>query len=310
MLPPVPTTTQEKNPRFARLYQEIVQSRLNPDGTTKVIKQQRAAADVEKALYEHRIDLARRQLVQGALSDVIAGNSLPEELLQASRVVLAMLSHQISPSDAEILHDDLTRFTQNSPAIAAAISTSLLTSTHTLAHIASPSSRLPVNQLPAHINALQTSIARDATSIDTLRARLADTLAQVASTHRDALELSVRILEQTMHGSVARGVRARAEHLGVVAKGVDLKVRILGKSDSFIQAGGEEDPTLGAAMRGYGEELGGKIELLMGQVGEMEEEVKGYKRERGMTQIAERYAVVLKRKGDLEREVERIEGEM
>lgn len=38
----------ERNPRFARLYQEMVKSRLNPDTSTKVIKQQRNAAEIEK----------------------------------------------------------------------------------------------------------------------------------------------------------------------------------------------------------------------------------------------------------------------
>jgi hypothetical protein len=37
--------------------------------------------------------------------------------------------------------------------------------------------------------------------------------------------MSVRILEQTLHGSVARGMKARAEHLSSVARGIELKVK-------------------------------------------------------------------------------------
>jgi hypothetical protein len=43
--------------------------------------------------------------------------------------------------------------------------------------------------------------------------------------NREALESGVRVLEQTVHGSVARAAKARAENAGVVGKGLELKIK-------------------------------------------------------------------------------------
>jgi hypothetical protein len=48
MLPPVSPALLERNPRFKALYQNLATSRLNSDASTRLIKQQRAQADVEK----------------------------------------------------------------------------------------------------------------------------------------------------------------------------------------------------------------------------------------------------------------------
>jgi len=40
---------------------------------------------------------------------------------------------------------------------------------------------------------------------------------QIHAVYRELFEVSVRIIEQTLHGSVARGGKARAEHLASVA---------------------------------------------------------------------------------------------
>jgi hypothetical protein len=48
MLPPINPAVLERNPRFRALYQDLSNSRLNPDGSSRLIKQQRAQAEVEK----------------------------------------------------------------------------------------------------------------------------------------------------------------------------------------------------------------------------------------------------------------------
>jgi hypothetical protein len=47
----------------------------------------------------------------------------------------------------------------------------------------------------------------------------------VAGPPLDALDAAVRALEQALHGVVARAARARAEHLAVVANGIELKTK-------------------------------------------------------------------------------------
>ena len=230
MIPPVNSTALEKNPRFARLYQEMVKSRLNPDSSTKLIKQQRAALEVEKSLHANRLELARRTLIEEALKDVIATSNLPEELVQSCRVVLAMLNGEITPAEAEVLKDDLERFNSQSRQISAAISANLQQSASLIARMApsaptAASKDITISQLPSLITTLLNSLSAQAAAIAMTRSRIADLTEQVSATHRDVLEHAIRILEQTMHGSVSRGVKARSEHLAAVAKGLDLKIR-------------------------------------------------------------------------------------
>jgi diphthamide biosynthesis protein 3 len=52
MLPPVAPIVLDRNPRFKSLYQNLSTSRLNSDASTRLIKQQRAQADVEKVRWE------------------------------------------------------------------------------------------------------------------------------------------------------------------------------------------------------------------------------------------------------------------
>lgn len=48
MLPPVAPGVLESNPKFKALYLNLASSRLNSDASTRLIKQQRAQADIEK----------------------------------------------------------------------------------------------------------------------------------------------------------------------------------------------------------------------------------------------------------------------
>lgn len=57
------------------------------------------------------------------------------------------------------------------------------------------------------------------------RARLATTAAEVLSAKAQVLERAVVLLERTKHGAVARATKAKAEHLAMVAEGVDGKLR-------------------------------------------------------------------------------------
>jgi diphthamide biosynthesis protein 3 len=140
--------------------------------------------------------------------------------------------------------------------------------------------------------------------VSNTRSRIADLAAQVQMAHADALETAIRVLEQTVHGSVARGVRARAEHLSAVAKGLDMKVRILAKSDPLL--GNEE---LVEAVRAYDAQLDITLTELDQRAKKVQSEVEGYESAgRGMEQIADRYAQLLKKKGELNAEVNRLKG--
>ncbi|CEJ62371.1 hypothetical protein PMG11_10872 [Penicillium brasilianum] len=59
------------------------------------------------------------------------------------------------------------------------------------------------------------------------RRELAATAAQLMSVRAEVLERMVVVLERAKHGALARAVRARAEHLAVVAQGIEGKVEVL-----------------------------------------------------------------------------------
>ena len=108
MLPPTNSSTLDRNPRFKALYQDLVNSRLNADGSSRLIKQQRAQAEIEKvssllywiwslnikekadhetkSLQVHRRDYARTQILQDALHAITESGDLPEEVVAHSRL--------------------------------------------------------------------------------------------------------------------------------------------------------------------------------------------------------------------------------
>jgi diphthamide biosynthesis protein 3 len=86
---------------------------------------------------------------------------------------------------------------------------------------------LEAAHLTSCVFGLLNAISSQSNAISATRIRIIDLSEQIHATHREILESAVRILEQTMHGSVARGIKARAEHLGAVAKGLDLKIQLV-----------------------------------------------------------------------------------
>jgi diphthamide biosynthesis protein 3 len=82
-----------------------------------------------------------------------------------------------------------------------------------------------ISKLPTQGNALQESISSQTMSLALTRSRVTELSDQTHTAYRELFEASVRVIEQTLHGSVARGVKAKAEHLAVVAKGMELKLQ-------------------------------------------------------------------------------------
>ena len=141
--------------------------------------------------------------------------TLPDELHACIDLISALLSGQLpDPSDREILSGDVTIFLDNIDIIASAISTQVESITQHLCTIAAPLS-------PPHSAALSTTAEHlvNAATIDlprdlaTAHTELTNILTSWLALHKQILETSIRILEQTQHGSLARHTKARAELL-------------------------------------------------------------------------------------------------
>ncbi|PWY87268.1 hypothetical protein BO94DRAFT_546481 [Aspergillus sclerotioniger CBS 115572] len=63
------------------------------------------------------------------------------------------------------------------------------------------------------------------TELPAARTRMATTAAEVLATRAAVLETTVVLLERAKHGAVARATKAKAEHLAMVAEGIEGKLR-------------------------------------------------------------------------------------
>ena len=79
--------------------------------------------------------------------------------------------------------------------------------------------------LAKSIRQRQQSLSQARQDLLNTRERIMLLACEVLNAHTTCLGLGVRTLEQTIHGSVARGTRAQAEYLSTVAEGVSGKSR-------------------------------------------------------------------------------------
>lgn len=153
--------------------------------------------------------------------------TLPNDLHACIDLISALLSGRIpSDSDREILSGDITTFLDNIDIIASALSSQLEILTIHLCSIASPLSP----PTPASLATTAESLFNGATlelpdSIANARTALTNSFTTLLNLHKHVLETSIRILEQTQHGSLARQTKARAELLHTRATLLGLQAR-------------------------------------------------------------------------------------
>jgi diphthamide biosynthesis protein 3 len=139
------------------------------------------------------------------------------------------ISTQLSNSIAD-LRSLTTDDPSNEPASSRSTSTSTSTSTTHHARIRARDKRLRTSMAPVKL--LSTHLAeqvaylrrRQLFELPTARRAMAATAAQLLAAQAVVLERIVVILERGMHGALARRIKARADHLGTVARGVEGKV--------------------------------------------------------------------------------------
>ncbi|KIW06246.1 uncharacterized protein PV09_02719 [Verruconis gallopava] len=309
MLPPISPNVLENNPKFKALYTNLAGSRLNADGSTRLIKQQRAQAELEKQLVTARRDAAQRTLLKDALRAVsLRMNDLPPELIETCHIISAQLEDALSPSDLDILTDDIDYFVSHIKPVASEVSKQLEDSALLLAKLALADVNISqdaqaLSQLTTHASALQETIANQTASISLTRTRITELGDQIHAAYRDLFETSIRIIEQTIHGSISRGTKAKAEHLAVVAKGMELKLQILAQTDSILT-----DPALQSDLEEYKSRLENADADLSSRAAAAEKALSEYERAgKGMTEIAKRYADLMKACDGVRDEIQKLE---
>jgi len=309
MLPPIHSSILDRNPRFKVLYQDLSTSRLNPDASTRLIKQQRAQGEIEKNLQSIRREIIQLTVLQQTLELAASRfNNLPDEVRESCLIAAAQLRGELSSAELEILRDDLRIFRENLNTITMAMSEQLRRTVMQLSRIlaAEEEGQVKINDvshLPAMASKLLASNAAHSNKIWQLRSRVTDLADQIHATHREILEAAVRILEQTLHGSVARGMRAKAEHLAVVSKGLDLKIQILERSDPLISS-----QELGEALEAYEERLQDLKRKQEVRIRQLLEEIKAYENSgTGMIEIGSKYAELIGKCESVREEIRKLE---
>jgi len=213
----------------------------------------------------------------------------------------------VASEDRAILNSDIGFFLESINPVSEAVSDHLVTIAKLLTQISYPEDSLNDNaqsripSLPAAAVSLLQGNASKASSLASKRTALADLAAAVLATHRQLLETAIRILEQTMHGAVTRGVRARAEHLSVVAKGMELKLRVIMQTLS-------PDEELLSALEAYTPHLAATTKMLLSREKAAKGTLQRYEvAGPGMEDIAARYASVCKEIDSVNGEIERLE---
>ncbi|KAF2107247.1 hypothetical protein BDV96DRAFT_302502 [Lophiotrema nucula] len=304
MLPPVDPGVIESNPKFAILYKDLCTRKLNPDGSTRDTKKQRVHDEIRRNLNTARTSDTQIQILLSMLSDLPSkASELPPELHAVVEVVTAQLSGQIPDSDRNILAGDVDSFLENISTISAEISYQLITIAEHLCKIADPIKTPSISNLNEKAAFLQAqAMAELPESLAREREELANTAYKVLTLHRQVLETSIKILEQTMHGSLARATKAKAEHLGTRATSLGLQAKIYTLTHpppkEFMEA-----------LKSFRVGLGTTEKELRDREGLARRALELYERagEKGMRDIAKRAQHLRAEIGKTEAEIEKLE---
>ncbi|KAF2829634.1 hypothetical protein CC86DRAFT_435483 [Ophiobolus disseminans] len=228
MLPPVDPRVLERNPNFEVLYKDLTTRKLNPDGSTRDTKKQRMHDEIRRSLTTARTTLISSQILTTSLSDLPSqATDLPPELHSVIEIVIAQLKGDVPDSDREILSGDVNYFIDNIGTISDALSTQLIVVVEYLCKIADPKVPPAISDL-AHkatrvLDAATLKLPGDLASALT---SLTTALTTLLSTHLSLLTSSIRILEQTQHGALARHTKSSAELLHTRATVLGLQAKI------------------------------------------------------------------------------------
>ena len=241
-----------------------------------------------------------------------------------TNLYLSSPQSQLSLREAALIQPALSVFLDNLSNISPLLGREMEATTTELNRLVPPSDRKtqpPTRnaRLPDYIAAQRASIAKQQQALSTTHLALTSVSAQYLQAYRALLTAIIESLERTLHGSLARHVRARAEQLSLVALGMAQKSSIL-RTEAMRDL---YPPEAVEALRAYSVELGdvrGRIGERMrnledvlaeyeGNDGEEDtgEEVDGKGRAVVMVEIARRYRRCLAELEVVKKEVERLE---
>ncbi|KAK8248310.1 hypothetical protein HDK77DRAFT_481727 [Phyllosticta capitalensis] len=309
MLPPLDPAVLERNPKFKALYDDLLQNKLNADASTKNTKKQIQAERAREEVNAKQTNIAKTQIIGSALDHVAWRDArLPEELHEATVIAADQVNGRIPDHYQEILEPELDYFKENIEPVADLLEDSIISTAVQLCRIIDPefSADDPdfsiLDDAP-HILSRQREIEEQSASLGAHRAQLSDLAASIMQAQAELVETVVKVLEQTVHGTLARFLRAKAEHLAAVSEGLEKKLSIVTLSQ-------EPPASLQMALKKYKEHLSRekshlshREEIAQDRLDAFAEAGQGRGSSDLMKQIAQRYV-------EIEDEIQKVRHEM
>ncbi|KAK5112039.1 hypothetical protein LTR62_004573 [Meristemomyces frigidus] len=247
MLPAVQSDVLAANPKFATLYKDLVTNRLQDNGASKL---------------DAKAQQERDQL---------------QKLRNLVLLTAATLGGKISSADSELVNEELTRVCDNATAITTQLAAQLAEDLSTLAIIAEPD-EASISRLPKFIASLVSMSQSQQAVLSQCRFSLAQEVQDLQDVYREALEASIRVLEQTIHGSVARHTKVKAEYLAVVAEDIGKKLGV--QEAQLLQQA--YDASTQSAIKAALQIIRTETILAKQQTRELDEKLDQYRSARGM----------------------------
>jgi chaperonin cofactor prefoldin len=119
-----------------------------------------------------------------------------------------------------------------------------------------------------------------------IRLDIAQEAVDVHAMQRKIIETSIRILEQTIHGSVSRNTKAKADYLATVAEGMSKKLQL--QHGQLLTAA--YAPEMQEALEARATQLERERLMLQRKTREANERIAEYTQSRQLAELAREYA--------------------
>ncbi|KAK3650994.1 hypothetical protein LTR56_006045 [Elasticomyces elasticus] len=305
MLPPVDLHVLAINPKFDTLYRDLCTTKLNEDATTQLdVKVNKEHDALQEELRRTYLEEAKRHTIRTILQDLAyRDEALPDDLLELVALMAAMLCGEIAEEDKDLVSAELERFKEHAPHIAAAISKRLREDSNVLERLLANGESIPQANIPANVQQLKNNAAMNRNQLAQSRLELVSDIQQLHNLYRQAMEASIRILEQTIHGSVARGTKAKADYLATVAEGMSKKLSV--QHGQLLQQvySSETQEVLKARASAMQDES----VALRRKIRDAEEKLDQYRSAKGMQSMATEYAEIVKESEKVKDDISRLE---
>ncbi|KAK3651426.1 hypothetical protein LTR56_002437 [Elasticomyces elasticus] len=214
-----------------------------------------------------------------------------------------MLGGEIAEEDKDLVCAELERFTEHTPRIATAISKRLREDSNMLVRLLANGESIPQANIPANVQQLKNSVAKNRTQLAHSRLDLASDVQQLHNLYRQTMEASIRILEQTIHGSVARGTKAKAEYMATVAEGMSKKLSM--QHGQLMQQVYSSE--MQEALKSRNSAMQDESVALRRKIRDAEEKLDQYRSAKGLQGMAKEYAEIVKESEKVKEDIARLE---